>query len=82
MVLKIKLYNQCIIPTVTYVSEIWNLTKRQSHKRRTIQRAHERVMLNITWKDKNTAMWIRKQPGVNDINEDINMGWTYRQNGR
>ena len=40
--------NQCILPTVTYGSEIWNLTKKRSRKLRTMQQVHERVMLNIT----------------------------------
>ena len=46
-------------------------------------------MLNITWTNKKTAMWIRKQTGVRDVIEDISkskklmdMGWTYRQKGR
>ena len=54
-------YNQCIIPTVTYGSETWNLTKIQTMKLRSMQRAHERIMLNITWRDHKTAEWIREQ---------------------
>ena len=48
MVLKIKVYNQCILPTVTYGSETWIFTKKQRRKLRMMQRAHEIVMFNIT----------------------------------
>jgi len=40
-------------------------------KLRTMQRAHERIMLNITWRDRKTAKWIREKTGVRDIVEDI-----------
>ena len=48
LVLKRRVYNQCILPTVTYGAETWNLTKRLTRKLRSIQSAHERIMLNIT----------------------------------
>ena len=67
MMLKRKVYNQLILPTVTYGSEKWNLTTKQSHKLRTMYRAHERLMLNITWKDKKTAKSIRNQTGVRNL---------------
>ena len=46
---KRQVYDQCITPTVTYGAETWNLTKKQTLKLRTMQRAHERIMLNIRW---------------------------------
>ena len=70
--LKRQVYNECIIPTVTYGSETWNLTKIQSMKLRSMQRAHERIMLNITWRDHKTAEWIREQTKLRDILETIN----------
>ena len=33
--------------------------------------AHERIMLNITWRDRKTAIWMREQTGVRDILEDV-----------
>ena len=69
--LKRKVYNQSIIPTMTYGAETWNLTKKQTLKFRTAQRAHERILLGITWRDKKTATWIRKQTGLKDIQEVI-----------
>ena len=55
-----KVYDQCILPTITYGAETWNLTKRQMLKLRSAQRAHERIMLNITWKGHKTAAWLRE----------------------
>ena len=37
IVLKRQVYDQCILPTVTYGSETWNLTKQQNLKLRTMQ---------------------------------------------
>ena len=76
--LKRQVYNQCIIPTVTYGSETWNLTKVQTMKLRSMQRAHERIMLNITWRDHKTAEWIREQTKLRDILETISKAkWTW-----
>ena len=33
-------------------SETWNLTKQQTLKLRTMQGARERIMINITWRDR------------------------------
>ena len=69
---------QPIIPTVTYGSETWNLTKIQTMKLRSMQRAHERIMLNITWRDHKTAEWIREQTKLRDILETISKAkWTW-----
>ena len=75
--LKRQVYNQCIIPTVTYGSETWNSTKIQTMKLRSMQRAYERIMLNITWRDHKTAEWIREQTKLRDILETISKAkWT------
>ena len=76
--LKRQVYNQCIIPTVTYGSETWNLTKIQTMKLRSMQRAHERIMLNITWRDHKTAERIREQTKLRDILETTSKAkWTW-----
>ena len=76
--LKRQVYNQCIIPTVTYGSETWNLTKIQTMKLSSMQRAHERIMLNITWRDHKTAEWMREQTKLRDILETISKAkWTW-----
>ena len=45
---KRQVYDKCILPTVTYGFETWNLMKQQTLKLRTRQRSHERIRLNNT----------------------------------
>ena len=78
LILKRRVYNQCILPIVTYGAETWNLTKRQTRKLRTMQRAHERIMLGLTWRDHKTAQYIREKTRVRDIIESIkNLKWRW-----
>ena len=58
---------------MTYGSETWNLTKKQTMKLRTTQRSHEKKMLGITWKHKKTAKWIREQTKLQYIVKTIKM---------
>ena len=73
MSLKRKVYNQCILPVMTYGSETWNLAKKQTMKLRTTQRSHEKKMLGITWKHKETAKWIREQTKLQDNVKTLKM---------
>ena len=61
MILKRKVYNQCIQPTVTYDLETWNIAKSLSYKLRAMQLPQARIMINITWRDKKLAEWIINQ---------------------
>ena len=65
--LKRTVYNQCIIPTITYGCETWNLTKKLTLKLRSTQRAHERIMLGFKLKDRKRASWIREQTQLEDV---------------
>ncbi len=65
--LKRKIYNQCILPVLTYGSETWHLTKEQERKLRSAQRRMERKMFGITWRDMKRTIWIREQTKVEDI---------------
>ena len=47
LTLKSKLYNQCVLTTVTYGSKTWNTTLKQTQQLRSMQRAQEHIMLNI-----------------------------------
>ena len=74
-----KVYDKCILPTITYGAKTWNLPKRQMLKLRSGQRAHERIMLNVTWKDHKTAAWFREQIKLRDIVEtakQLKWNWT------
>ena len=84
--LKRKVYNQCILPVLTYGSETWSITKGMERKLRSAQRGMERIMLGITWRDKKRASWIREQTKVEDILTNIKKkkwewaGHIYRRN--
>ena len=65
--LKKKVYDQCILPSMTYASETWSLTTKMERKLAAAQHNMERSMLNITYKDRKTNKWIREQTKVKDI---------------
>ena len=67
--LKRQVYNKCVLPVVTYGVQTWNLSKKTLLKLRTMQRAHERIMLDITWKDRKKKPHgsVREQTKLRDI---------------
>ena len=67
MSLRRRMFDQCVIPTMTYGAETWTTTKQLEQKLITAQRAMERRMLNITIRDKIRNTEIRKQTQVKDI---------------
>ncbi len=67
MSLRRKVYNQCVLPTMTYGSETWSLTKYSETKLQSAQRAMERQMLKISLQDRVRCNTIRQQTGVTDI---------------
>ena len=54
--LKRKVFNQCILPVMTYGAETWTLTTKIEKKLSAAQHNMERSMLNITYKDWTTEM--------------------------
>ena len=71
MKLKRQVYNQCVIPVITYGAETWSLTKALEKKLQSSQRAMERKMIGITWRDRKRNTWVRKETKVRDIREVI-----------
>ena len=67
MNLKKQVFDQCILPTMTYGCQTWIITKEYMKKIRTAQRAMERKMLNIQLKDKIKCSEIREKTKVMDI---------------
>ena len=65
--LKRKLFDQCVLPVLTYGCETWTLNSKSIQKLNTTQRSMERQMLNITRYDKKRNIWIRNQTKVCDI---------------
>ena len=71
MSLRRRMYDQCVLPAMSYGAETWTTTKQLEQKLRTTQRAMERRMLKITLKDRIRNSDIRKQTQVKDIIQKI-----------
>ena len=56
-----KLFDQCVLPVLTYGCETWTLNSKSIQKLNTTQWSMERKMLHITWYDKKQNTWIRNQ---------------------
>ena len=65
--LKRKVFEQCVLPVMTYGSETLTLTKASANKFRVAQRAMERAMLGISLRDRHRNDWIRKKTGMTDV---------------
>ena len=67
MSLRRQVFDQCVLPSMTYGCQTWSLSKGMGQKLRTAQRAMERKMLNLKIKDKVPYTEIRKRTRVQDI---------------
>ena len=67
LILRKRVFNQCVIPTMTYGCETWNITKFLEQKRRTDQHAMKRKMSHITLRDKIKKSVIRSKTKVKDV---------------
>ena len=65
--LKRKIFNQCIIPTMTYGCQTWSLTKDIANKMEICQRKMERKMLGLKQIDRIPNSTIRERTEVDDI---------------
>ena len=66
-----KVFNEFVLPVMTYGSETWALTIAQMDALAVAQRKMERIMLGITLRDQRHNTWIRQQTGVTDIIDHI-----------
>ena len=57
--LKRQVYNSCVLPAMTYGADTWSLTKQAQNKLAAVQTKMERSMLNITYKDRRTNIWVK-----------------------
>ena len=69
--LKRTIMDAVILPAMTYRAETWALTKHQEKKLAVAQRSMERLLLNITKRDKIRNDIIRCKTGVKDIIERV-----------
>jgi len=65
--LKTKVFNQCVLPVMTYGAETWTLTIGLVHQFKVAQRAMERAMLGVSLKDRIRNEYIRQRTKVIDI---------------
>ena len=69
--LKRQIFNQCIIPVLSYGAETWATTKKLEKKLRVTERAMERIMLGVTRRDKVRNEDLRKKTNARDIIQEI-----------
>ena len=69
--LKTKVFNQCVLPVMSYGSETWCLTRGLLHRFRVTQRAMERAMLGVSLMDRIRNVEIRRRTKVTDIVQRI-----------
>ena len=76
--LKRPVYNSCLLPAMTYGAETWTLTKQAQNKLEATQTKMERSMLNITYKDRKTNIWVRERTKLIDIIYTVRkMKWSW-----
>ncbi|CAK1582477.1 unnamed protein product [Parnassius mnemosyne] len=69
--LKTRLYNQCVLPVMTYGTKMWSFTTGRMRKLNVAQRAMERAMLGVSLRDKLRNEGIRSRTRVTDIAQPI-----------
>ena len=69
--LKKQIFNQCIIPVLSYGAETWTTTKKLEKKLRVTERAMERIMVGVTKRDKVKNIDLREKTKVRDIIHEI-----------
>ena len=76
--LKRQVYNSCVLPAMTYGADTWTLTKQAQNKLAAAQTKMERSMLNITYKDRRTNIWVRERTKLIDIIYTVRkMKWSW-----
>ncbi|CAG4942460.1 unnamed protein product [Parnassius apollo] len=70
--LKTKVYNQCVLPVMTYGSETWSFTAGRMRTLKVAQRAMERAMLGVSLRDRLRNEDIRSKTRLTDIAQRIN----------
>lgn len=71
MCLKRKVFNQCVLPVMVYVTETWSITKGNLERINKKQRRNEWKMLGITLQDKVEISEMRRRTKVKDAAREI-----------
>ena len=78
--LKRQVYNLCVLPAMTYGAETWALTTEAKNKLTAAHKNMERSMLNITYRDRQTNIWVREKTKVTDVIELVRRRkWTWAE---
>lgn len=78
MCLKRKVFDQCILPVLTYGAETLTLTKNTANKIRVAQRSMERAMLGLSLRDRVPNAEVRRRSGVTDaITRILTLKWNW-----
>ena len=73
-----RVFDMCLLPAMTYGSQMWTMTKRNMDRLIRTQRAMERIMLHITLRDRKRNTWIRARTRVTDVRERAaRLKWQY-----
>ncbi len=56
---------------MSYGTETWALTTQTKNKLAAAQTKMERSMLNITYRDRKTSIWVREKTKVTDVIEQV-----------
>ena len=68
----------CVLPGMTYGAETWALTSHAKNRLAAAQTKMERNMLNITYRDRKTNVWVREKTKVTDVIEQVRRRkWTW-----
>lgn len=71
MSLKRRVYDQCVLPVMTYGCETWTLTVEAMEKLKVAQRAMERAMLGVSLRDRIRNTEIRRRTKLTDIAQRV-----------
>lgn len=66
-----RLFNQCILPVLTYGCETWSLTKEALEMLRKTERKMERIILGVRLQDRKRNSWLRSETGFEEVGRRV-----------
>ena len=67
--LKRQVYNSCVLPAMTHAAETWALATKAKNKLEAAKTKIEMSVLNITYWDRKTNIWVREKSKVTYVIE-------------
>ena len=76
--MKRQVYNSCILPAMTYGAETWAPATQANNNLAAAQTDIERSILNITYRDRKSNIWVKEKTKVTDVMERVRRReWTW-----